>query len=183
MTLIALRLCLMTLALAIGTGCGASRPGPAVSSPFSERDAQLFDDGVDLMEDPDALHGQWRIDWERELTQRLDRSDAIVEGEIISTHVDSDPDQRKSYRVVLTVRKVHRGFLERGATEVSLTAREGSLGYGSVASNPERILRLPFVAFMKYVEGPTHPVAHFHLTPPSIALRRALSELAREDKK
>jgi hypothetical protein len=182
--LIVSRLLAVLLLASVGVaGCGASRPGPAVSSPFTERDKQLFDDGFDLMEDPDALHCQWRIDWEHELTERLDRSDAIVEGEIVSTHVDTDPDQRKSYRVVLSVRKAHRGALGHGVNEVSLAAREGSLGYASLAGNPERILRLPFVAFMKYADVAGRPVAHFHLTPPSLALRRALAELAREDKK
>ena len=111
------------------------------------------------------------------MTDRLDRSDVIVEGEVVSVHVDSDPDQRKSYRVVLNVHKVHRGQLGNGVREVALSSREGALGYGSVASNPERILRRPFVAFMKYVEAPARPLAHFHLTPPSIALRRALAVL------
>jgi len=176
------RLASGSLALLLLAACGGSIPGPTVTSPFTARDQQLFDDGLDLMEDPDALHGQWRTDWERELTERLDRSDAIVEGDVISVHEDSDPDQRTSYRVILSVRKVHRGELGPGVTEVSLMAREGSLGYGSIASNPERILRLPFVAFMKYAEAPVRPVPHFHLTPPSLALRRALSVLDKEKK-
>lgn len=177
------RLGAVTAVLALVVGCGASRPGPAVSSPFTDRDAQLFDDGVDLMEDPDALHGSWLADWHRELSERLERSDVIVEGDVISTHVDSDPDQRKTYRVVLAVRRVHHGDLGEGVSEVSLTSREGSLGYASIASNPERVLRRPFVAFMKYVEGPRGPVARFHITPPSIPLRRALAVLADEENK
>jgi len=156
------------------TACGGSVPGPTVTSPFTGRDAQLFDDGLDLMEDPDALHGQWRADWERELTERIGRSDAIVEGEVATIHVDSDLDKRKSYRIVLKVRKVYRGDLGPGVTEISLITREGALGYGGIASNPDRALRRPFVAFMKYVQAPARPRAHFHLTPPSIALRRAL---------
>jgi hypothetical protein len=175
-----LRLIAASLLVATAVACGGSIPGPAVSSPFTARDRQLFDDGLDLMEDPDSLHGQWRTDWERELTERLDRSDAIVEGDVVSVHEDSDPDKRTSYRVVLNVRNVHRGQLGAGVTEVSLMAREGSLGYGSIASNPERVLRLPFVAFMKYVEEPARLVPHFHLTPPSIALRRALAVLPKE---
>lgn len=171
---------LFSLGLSLITACGGTVPGPEVTSPFTDRDGRLFDDGVDRMEDPDSLQGQWRADWEQELTERLDRSDAIIEGDAISVHVDSDPDKRKSYRIVLKVRKVHRGRLGAGVSEVSLSAREGSLGYGSIASNPERILQRPFVAFMKYVEAPVRPRAHFHLTPPSIALRRALAVIAKE---
>lgn len=171
----------IVLALSLAS-CAGSVPGPEVTSPFTARDEQLFDDGVDLMEDPDALHGQWRVDWERELSERLQRSDAIVEGEVIAVHADENPDKRVNYRVVLTLRKVHHGHLGEGVTEVALTSREGGVGYGSIASNPQRILRLPFVAFMKYVEAPGRPFAHFHMTPPSVALRRGLAALPKEEK-
>jgi hypothetical protein len=173
----------LVLATLLNASCAGSVPGPEVTSPFTARDEQLFDDGVDLMEDPDALHGQWREDWEQELSDRLQRSDAIVEGEVVAVHADENPDKRVNYRVVINVRKVHRGHLGKGVTEVALTSREGAVGYGSIASNPQRILRLPFVAFMKYVEAPGQPAAHFHITPPSIALRRGLATLPKEEDK
>jgi hypothetical protein len=154
----------------VTAACGGSQKGPTISSPFEARDAQLFDDGMDLMQDPDSLHGQWRADWEGELTERIERSDVVVEGEVIAVHEDSDPDKRTSYRVVLTVERVHQGRMD--SSETSLIAREGALGYRSIAANPERLLRRPFVAFIKYAEAPGRPVAHFHLTPPSTALQR-----------
>jgi hypothetical protein len=164
-----------TLALvfvcAFVTACGGSHQGgPTVSSPFEPRDAQLFDDGMDLMEDPDSLHGQWRADWEHELTERIERSDVVVEGEVVAVHADTDPDKRTSHRVVLSVGRVHRGHMPAG--ETSLVAREGALGFRSIAGKPERLLRRQFVAFIKYAEAPGRPIAHFHLTPPSVALRR-----------
>jgi hypothetical protein len=171
-----------SLLAALSGSCAGSVPGPEVTSPFTARDEKLFDDGLDLMEDPDALHGQWREDWEHELSDRLERADAIVEGEVVAVHADTNPDKRVNYRVVMNVRKVHRGHLGEGVTEVALISREGAVGYGSIASNPQRILRLPFVAFMKYVEAPLRPFAHFHMTPPSIALRRGLAALPKEDK-
>jgi hypothetical protein len=155
-------------------GCGASLQGPSVSSPFTQRDASLFDDGVDLMQDPDALHGQWREDWERELTERMERSDVVFEGVLLAVQVDSDPDQRESYRALISVGKVHRGDLF-GAKEVALISREGALGYNTFKGNPERLLRKPFMAFLKYADAPDgspKPVAHFHISPPSIAMRR-----------
>lgn len=173
---------LMVLVTAGLTACAGSVPGPEVTSPFTAEDEQLFDDGIDLMEDPDALHGQWRQEWEQELSGRLERSDAIVEGEVVAVHEDQNPDKRVNYRLVMNVRKVHRGHLGKGVIEVSLISREGAVGYGSIASNPERILRRPFVAFMKYVEAPMRPFAHFHMTPPSIALRRGLAALPKEEK-
>ena len=172
----------LTSLASFATACAGSVPGPEVTSPFTVEDEQLFDDGLDLMEDPDALHGQWRADWEQELTGRLERSDAIVEGEVVAVHADQNPDKRVNYRVVLSVRKVHRGHLGEGVSEVALISREGQVGYRSIAGNPQRILRLPFVAFMKYVEAPGRPFAHFHMTPPSIALRRGLSSLPKEEK-
>jgi hypothetical protein len=171
------------LLLMSSASCAGTVPGPEVTSPFTARDEQLFDDGVDLMEDPDALHGQWREDWEHELSGRFERSDAIVEGEVVAVHADENPDKRVNFRVVMNVRKVHRGHLGAGVTEVALTSREGAVGYRSVASNPQRILRLPFVAFMKYVEESGRPTAHFHITPPSVALRRGLATLPKEEDK
>lgn len=176
-----MRALLALVLVPLAASCAGSVPGPEVTSPFTARDEKLFDDGLDLMEDPDALHGQWREDWENELSDRLERADAIVEGEVIAVHADQNPDKRVNYRVVISVRKVHRGQLGEGVTEVALVSREGAVGYGSIASNPQRILRLPFVAFMKYAEAPVRPFAHFHMTPPSIALRRGLATLPKED--
>lgn len=167
---------LVALTALTASACGASRQGPSVSSPFTERDATLFEDGVDMMVDPDALHGQWRQDWEEELTERIEHSDVVFEGELISIQVDSDPDQRKSYRAALAVTHVHRGDLY-GAKEVALVTREGALGYASIASDPERLLRHSYMAFVKYAEAPDgapRPIAHFHIAPPSLAMHRAL---------
>jgi hypothetical protein len=169
------------LAVATLAACAGTVPGPEVTSPFTAQDEQLFDDGIDLMEDPDALHGQWRQDWENELSGRFERSDAIVEGEVVAVHEDENPDKRVNYRLVIKIRKVHRGHLGPGVSEVALISREGAVGYGSIASNPQRILRRPFVAFMKYVEAPVRPFAHFHMTPPSIALRRGLATLPKQE--
>jgi hypothetical protein len=163
----------IVLGLLLCAACGASRPGPQVTSPFSERDATLFDDGVDLLEDPDALAGQWRTAWEDELSERVERGDSIVEGTVTRLNAQADPDQRTSYRIELRVERVHRGH--PGKKELTLISREGALGYPSLASNPDRVLGRAFIAFIKYVEGPRkEPVPRFHLTPPSVALRRGI---------
>jgi hypothetical protein len=165
------RVSLLTFALAVA-GCGGSqgmhgkvRP----SSEFTPRDTGLFEDGVDLIEDPQGLEGQWRDDWENDLNERIARSDVIALGSVNTLNTDLDLEHQTSYRVVFAFE--HRLVGEPPASELNLVSRGGAPGFSSIERDRANILNRKLVVFMKYAaagaKGDTAVVTHFHLSPPS----------------
>src|SRR4051794_29404001 len=114
---------LLTFLLAVA-GCGGSqgmhgklRP----SSEFTPRDSGLFEDGVDLIDDPQGLEGQWRDDWENDLNERIARSDVIAVGSVNTLRTDVDLEHQTSYRVVFAFERKLVG--EPPSSELNLLSR------------------------------------------------------------
>jgi hypothetical protein len=152
------------------SACGGSKQGkPTVTSEFGVREAQLFEDGVDLIEDPSGLEGQWRDDWENDLNERISKSDLIASGTVTTLRTDVDLEKRTSYRVVFAVEHVFKG--EKTAPELTLVSIAGAGGYASIERDREHMLNQKLVAFVKYAEAPqgsgAEVISHFHLSPPS----------------
>jgi hypothetical protein len=142
--------------------------------PLTEEQAVLFDDGVDLIEDPAALEGRWYEDWQQELERRLAEADEVALGKVQTVRADVDLSRRTSYRVVFTVEHAFKGD---PGNELTLSVRDSALGYASVERNRERLLQRTFVAFIKRAgsdDGLAVEVPHFHLTPPSAPLDKRL---------
>ncbi len=155
---------------------GACASDPALRKeplpPLTEAQAQLFDDGVDLMEDPAALEGRWYDEWSQDLERRLSESDEVVVGTVRTVRADVDLSRRTSYRVVFAVERVLRG---KPGKELTLASREGAVGYSSMERYRQRLLERRFVAFIKRAGDESAPdVRHFHLTPPSPQLDQRL---------
>lgn len=171
----------IALCVLVSGACG----GPAQvtvspTSPFSEADALLFDDGVDLMSDPSALGGRWSADWEREFKARVERSDAVLIGEVTTLRTDVDPEQQTTYRLVVRVEEVVRGKVP--ADEILLSASEGASGYSSVARSMKRIMNKRFVVLLKWYRSTDTKVdAHWHLMPASEPVTRRLTALTTEE--
>lgn len=161
--------CLLSLGACGGAGQVVRRePLP----PLTEEQAVLFDDGVDLIEDPAALEGRWYEDWQQELERRLAEADEVVLGKVQTVRADVDPSRRTSYRVVFAVEHAYTGD---PGDELTLSANDSALGYVSVERNRERLLQRTFVAFIKRAGGEDGlEVQHFHLTPPSPPLDKRL---------
>jgi hypothetical protein len=160
----------MALWVAACAGAGAARREPA--QPLTSAQARLFDDGVDLIADPEALQGEWRDDWEREVEQRLEQADVVVVGRVRAVSTDVDLQRRVSFRVALDVERVVRGDEVPG--ELSLVSLEGAIGYPSLERQRERILQRELVAFVRRAGGDAGERLHFHLSAPSPALTRHL---------
>jgi hypothetical protein len=154
-------LLLMVLSCA---ACGAQgAQGPQPKSEFSVQDAALFEDGVDLIEDPNQLEGQWRTDWDRQLDQRIAQSDLVALGTVTTLRADVDLEQRTSYQVVVAVERTLEGKASGG--DLNLVTRQGSGGYAGIDSHSTQLLNRKVVAFVKYAAGPDNAViAHFHLS-------------------
>ena len=150
--------------------CGASR-GSSMRphAEFTAEDARLFEDGVDLIENPDQLEGQWKLDWDRDLDRRVAQSDLIVIGTVNTLRDDVDLDQNTSYQIVLATERALVG--EKPGSEMILISRQGATGYSSVQEHRGHLLGRKLIAFVRYAIGENDAaVAHFHLSSPSEAV-------------
>ena len=154
--------------------CGGSEKRVAQPGEFTTEHAALYDDGVDLIEDPDALQGKWRSDWEVELDRRLDDADLVALGKVTTLREEINPEGRATYHLLFRVDRAYRGK-PRG-DEISLAAREGAAGYASVQQYREHVIERMLVAFVRYAVNPTtgEVSPHFHLMPPSAAVTRGI---------
>jgi hypothetical protein len=163
--------CALIAALLCASACGSDKrvvqPGE-----FTKQHELLFDDGVDLIEDPDALQGRWLSDWQRELEQRLEDADVVASGRVTTVREEINPEQRASFHLLFLKRKAFKG---KPRNELSLSAAEGASGYASVQQNREHVIDRDMIVFVRYAvsaDGAVTP--HFHLMPQSKAVMRGL---------
>lgn len=151
--------CFFALALAACSG-----PEPILGAPFTAEDERFFDDGVDLVADPEALEGRWREEWATELDQRVQRADAVVYVRIRTVRTDTDLDRRITYRLYPEQERALLGSLPE---DMVLSASEGDAGYAAIRQNEPRVLGSSLVLFLKWErpEGAATPTARWHLSP------------------
>jgi hypothetical protein len=153
-------------------GCGGQDKRVAEPGEFTARHAQLFDDGLDLIADPDGLQGRWRTDWQSDLDARIADADWVARGKVTTIHTEVDPEMRTTFHVMFKVAEKLKG--EPPEREPALAAREGASGYASIKQHGERILERDFVALVRYALVNGEHVPHFHLMPPSGPVMDAL---------
>jgi hypothetical protein len=153
-----------------GSACSSqAAQGPRPRSPFTADDAALFEDGIDLIENPDQLEGQWKTDWDRDLDRRIAQSDFVALGSVTTLRDDSDLESRTSYQIVLAIERTLAG--DAHGSELTLISRQGSGGYSSVEKQRKQLLGRKLTAFVKYAAGDGDSVvSHFHLSAPSSAV-------------
>ena len=146
--------------------CGSTpAPRPTVTE-FTAGDAAHFDAGVDFVANPEALEGRWAEQWNEELEGRVGRIDATALVHVLALRDDVDPTRRVTRRIVLTVDEVLFGPLE--GSELTLIVGEDEPGFRTFSGNDERLLRQPFVVFIKWANGPDGALRpRFHLSPAS----------------
>jgi hypothetical protein len=136
------------------------------TSPFTEADLKLFDDGVDMVADPDALGGRWAEDWNTEMLERVRRSDLIALVEVTTLLTDTDPESHTTHHLVVSVEKVLQG--KPPADEINLASRSTAAGYPSIDTNKNRLLHMQLLLLLKWVAQPDGSIAsHFQLASSS----------------
>jgi hypothetical protein len=141
----------LSVVAALFLGCAGSRGPvntPSPSSPFLESDKALFEDGVDLIADPEGLSGRWAEDWSRELHDRVERSDLIALLTVNTLSTDVSPEQSSTHRLVADVGDVLKGKYQG---ELALASSEDSIGFDSVDRERGNILKRPLIVFAKWV--------------------------------
>jgi len=163
---------LIAVVACCGIGC-ASTSINVPSTDFRSTDVALFDDAMDLVDTPVIVEGQWSGAFER----RVGRSDLIA-----VVHVDSLSSdlvkRRSAYRLNVRVAERLKGS---SSNEIALRVRDDESGYQSIRVNEDRLLSHPWVAFVKWERGSksAEPIAHWHLSPDSAAVRDKVDFLLR----
>ena len=156
------------LGLAAIAGCGSGTQ-QVVVSPMTPEAEVAFENGVDFIDDPSLLEGSWLDNWESDIEHRVTLADVIAIVRITTVRRDTDLERHDTYHLAVAIESVRLGT---PADEVSLTARQGQTGFGTLVGNDERLLTPPadhpnrFLLFLRWARtdgGAT--VARWHLSP------------------
>jgi len=174
---IASSLALLALFCAPALACGSASTVVRPTSEFTAEDAQIFQDAVDFVGDPDVLEGRWREEWSNDLQSRVEAADVVAVVRVGTLRTDIDPGQVRTFRLIANARRVLLG--EVPDRQLTLMVAQGQGGFETVDGNEARILDNHFVAFVKWYETPTGDVAgHWHLSPATEGVVRRVEYLA-----
>ncbi len=155
---------LLALGLAsLLVACGASQPAEVTTTPFLEAHEDMFENGLDMVRDPDALDGSWLGAWQEELDERVTNADVVALVTIRTLRTDVDLDRRETYRLITAV---DRELLGEVDDEITLTVAQDERGYGTIENNERRLLDQQFIAFIKWQRTESGELrARWHLSP------------------
>ena len=158
------RRALAPLLLGLTAACGGAQGrGPEVAArPFLEEHEAMFENGIDMVRDPEALDGGWLGTWQSELDDRVTHADAVALVTVRTLRTDVDLDRNETYRLIVSVDREYLGELP---DEVALTVDQTQRGYGTVRNNERRLLDQRFLAFIKWQDTERGPRPRWHLSP------------------
>lgn len=166
--------------------------------PFTTQHEPYFENGVDMVRDPEALGGSWLGTWEEELDRRVSLADVVALVTIrtlrddigasardygeVPTLEEADQARRRTYRLIAHPDRVWLGEEQVAEQDIVLSVREGEGGFGTVENNERRLLDEQFIAFIKWEEDDATGdyEARWHLSPATEAVatrvRRVLEQ-------
>jgi hypothetical protein len=169
------------VALVLLSGCGPKHGDLTVNRPWDPDYAEYFDDSVDFTMNPDSLSGQWMYSYKLELEGRVSLSDYIVAMRVQSVSVEIDNDGRQVKGLNATVEKNVKGSYPRDS--LVLTVPDDQPGFGSFNVDDARLTDKVFIAFLRLYEKEDEKVGiHWHLSPLSKGLMKAMDDLKEEEK-
>jgi hypothetical protein len=161
-------------------GCGAAAT-QIVITPMTPESETAFENGVDFIDDPSLLEGSWLDNWESDVEHRVTLSDAIAIVHITTVRRDTDLEHHDTYHVVAAVDNVRYGTAEG---EISLSAREGEGGFGTIVGNDDRLLQPPadhpdhFILYLKWTRDEAGTLTpRWHLSPAGTAIVQRVNSL------
>lgn len=148
--------------------CGGG--GYSVGDRWDEREARFFDDGIDLIEDPDSATGIFGFHQKDLLEGRIQLSDFIAVVNVQTVRTSTTVDRIEIKHIDVTIEKKLYG--NRPEKRVSLRSEPSTRGYALIRRH-EASLSGRFILFSRWFEDKTKSTAtpeiayHFHLTPAS----------------
>ena len=170
----------LALGLVLATSLTASACGSTstarVARPITAAQAAVYDNGIDYVDNPALLEGNWLETWEREIDQRVTDSDVVSYVTISTIRTDADLERRETFRLTAHSDSIRFGTVEEDFVIVS--ARTDA-GFGTVRGNDTRILNNRFVLFLRHVQdevdGPI--TTRWHMSPASEPIVRRVYSL------
>ena len=184
------------LSLVVLLACGGAPERDFTNiEPYTVEHEPYFEDGVDMVRDPEALGGSWLETWEEELDRRVTMADVVALVTIrtlrddigdtnrgygeVPTLEEADRSRRRTIRLVAHPDRVWLGEAQVAGQDLVLSVREGTGGFGTVETNERRLLDEQFVAFIKWQRdgesGEMRP--RWHLSPATEAVARRVRDL------
>ncbi len=161
-------------------GCGSSAP-QVVVSPMTPESEAAFENGIDFIDDPSLLEGSWLDNWESDVEHRVSLADAVAIVHITTVRRDTDLERHDTYHLVAAVDNVRFGTLDG---EVSLAARQGEGGFGTIDGNDDRLLTPPadhpdhFILYLRWTTGDDGGlVARWHISPAGTSVVQRVNSL------
>ena len=165
-----------TLAGGIG-GCAKTvQPG----KPFSDSERRFFDDSIDVVEDINALQGQFGFEAREDVDARSNLADVIAVVEILSVNSSVGANSQKEMRLDVQVKEILYG--EVTANQIQLRSNANALGYRllerhQAALNGTKVLFMRTFPLPNAAPGMGH---HFHLSPNSPSVRKEVAHLLKK---
>jgi hypothetical protein len=173
-------------ALALASGCGAAAP-QVVVTPMTPESEAAFENGVDFIDNPTLLEGTWLEAWESDVEHRVTLADAIAVVRITTVRRDTDLEHHDTYHLVAQVVSARFGTIDG---DISLAAREGEGGFGTLVGNDDRLLNPPtdpgdttatpehFLLYVKWARDEDGSLdARWHLSPAGTRLVQRVNSL------
>ena len=160
--------------------CGAAAPQVVVTPMTADAEA-AFENGVDFIDDPSLLEGTWLDAWELDVEHRVTLADAIAVVRITTVRRDTDLEHHDTYHLVAQVVNVRYGTIEG---DISLAAREGEGGFGTIVGNDDRLLQPPsdhpdhFLLYVRWTRDEAGTLAaRWHLSPAGTGIVQRVNSL------
>lgn len=165
---------LPTFAALLLAACGGGQVERVVT-PFTEEHEPIFENGLDLVRDPEGMGGAWLDTWEEELDARVTHADLVLLVTIQTVRHDTDLDRRDTYRLLVHVDRKLLGDVEE---DLMLVVGQDDAGFQTIESNERHLLQQQFIAFIKWQRDDVGEVhARWHLAPATEAVTERVGEL------
>jgi hypothetical protein len=162
------RSCAIAIAVAsvAAVGCGGSF---AVGRPWdAAAEATVFDDGIDVVDDPEKLSGEWAFRARQDLDARSNLADLVAVVNITSVQTTKDVDGTEARRIDTRVMSILYGT----TPDKTLVLKSSSTALGnSLIIRHEGRLSGEFIVFLRWFEQEDGTIGHhFHCSPSSPAI-------------
>ena len=145
-----------------GGGFAAGRPWDAAN------EATVFDDGIDVIDDPAKLSGEWAFRARRDLESRSNLADMVAVVTIISVQTMKDVDGVEAHRVDALLKKALYG--SSPTKNLVLKSSASALGNALIMRHEGRLTG-SYLVFLRWFEQEDGSLGHhFHLSPSSPAI-------------
>ena len=167
----------MLLLLWIIGGCATTvQPG----KPFSDSERRFFDDSIDVVEDINALQGQFGFEAREDVDARSNLADVIAIVDILSVNTSVGAGGQKEMRLDVQVQEVIYG--EVTSHQIQLRSNVNALGYRlleryQAALNGTKVL---FMRTFPLTDGEVGVGHHFHLSPNSPSVLKEVAHLIKK---